>query len=186
VLTTNLWQGNSVRLRAVEVEDWEKFFEWEAGPDVGFARQTYALPFPKSREAAKKWASEQANAKPQNHEFRWVIENLQGEFVGTLNTHGCDARVGTFGYGITLRREHWRKGYASEAIRLVLRYFFRELRYQKVTVDVYAFNTASLELHRKLGFQEEGRLRRMVYTDGNYHDAFILGMTVEEFEELEK
>jgi RimJ/RimL family protein N-acetyltransferase len=177
---TNIWQSKLVRLRAVEPEDWQAFFDWDQ--DTDFGRWTYWIPFPGSRESAKKWTADLALAGDKNHEFRWVIESLSGEFVGTLNTHTCDPRVGTFQYGIAVKREHWRNGYASEAIWLVLGYFFRELRYQKVNAHVYAFNEPSLELHRKLGFKEEGRLRRMVYTDGRHHDEVIFGMTVEEFE----
>jgi len=180
---TNIWQGKLVRLRAVEPEDWQAFFDWDQ--DTNFGRWTYWIPFPGSQEAAKKWTADLALADNKNHEFRWVIETLDGEFAGTLNTHTCDPRVGTFQYGIAVRREHWRNGYASEAIWIVLGYFFRELRYQKANAYVYAFNEPSLELHRKLGFREEGRLRRMVYTDGQHHDEVIFGLTVEEFEALE-
>ena len=85
-----------------------------------------------------------------------------------------------------MRREYWGKGYAGEAIRLVLGYFFDELGYQKCTVDVYAFNTQSVRLHEKLGFKLEGRERRMIYTGGAYHDNLIMGITVEEFRALWK
>ena len=178
--STNLWQGKLVRLRAVEPDDWKFFFEWDQ--DTLFAQNTYEIPFPGSREAAKKWTTELATAAPKNHEFRWIIETLAGEFAGTLNSHTCDSRVGAFRYGLAIRREHWRKGYASEAIRLVLAYFFRELRYQKVNVNVYEFNEPSLKLHLKLGFREEGQLRRTVYTEGKFYADIILGMTAEEFE----
>jgi len=77
--------------------------------------------------------------------------------------------------------EHQRKGYASEAIRLVLRYFFEELRYHKATVQVYAFNEASIRLHQKLGFQEEGRSRDMIYTQGRYVDELTFGLTFDEW-----
>jgi RimJ/RimL family protein N-acetyltransferase len=40
-----------------------------------------------------------------------------------------------------------------------------------------------MRLHESLGFQVEGRLRRMVYTDGGFHDEVVYGMTVEEFRE---
>jgi len=175
------WQGKLVRLRAVEPGDWQDFSDWDA--DTEFARYDYHIWFPLSREALRKWTEELATAEAKNHEYRWVIETPAGELAGTLNTHTCDPRVGSFRYGVAIRREHWRKGYATEAIRLVLTYFFRELRYQKVTVELYEFNSASLALHRKLGFREEGRLRRTAYTDGRYYDEFLLGMTVEEFEE---
>ncbi len=175
------WQGKLIRLRAVEPEDWEQFFKWDQ--DTEFARYGYRVELPGSREQSRKWTQELATAAVKNDEFRWVIETLDGEFAGTINTHTCRPRVGTFRYGVGIRREHWRKGYATEVIRLVLTYFFHELRYQKVNVEVYEFNTASLELHRKLGFREEGRLRRTVYTGGQYYDEFLLGMTREEFEE---
>lgn len=64
----------------------------------------------------------------------------------------------------------------------MLRYFFHELRYQKCTVEVSSFNEVSAQLHRKLGFREEGRLRQTVYTDGQYFDEIMMGITAEEFE----
>jgi len=178
-MSINFWQGERVRLRAVELEDWEHFFAWNE--DTFFEQTTDRIHIPQSEEKVKKWVADVAVAEPKNDEYRWVIENRAGEFVGTLNTHTCNPRHGTFQYGLAIRREYWRQGYASEAIRMVLRYFFGELRYQKVNVHIYDFNHASVELHRKLGFQEEGRLRRMGYAGGHYFDWILLGLTREEF-----
>jgi RimJ/RimL family protein N-acetyltransferase len=175
----SFWQGQAVRLRAVEAEDWQFFFAWST--DTYFERYTDSLTFPASRDAVKQWAADQATSDPKDDEFRWVIENLDGECVGTINTYTCDPRKGTFQYGIAICREHWHKGYASEAIRLVLGFFFHELRYQKVNVHIYDFNSDSIALHRKLGFQHEGRLRRMGFTDGAYFDWVLMGLTREEF-----
>ena len=66
---------------------------------------------------------------------------------------------------------------------LALRYMFHERRYQKCNLGVYAFNERALGLYRRLGFQEEGRLRRNYFTNGEYHDEILLGMTREEFDE---
>ncbi|HMA35504.1 MAG TPA: GNAT family protein, partial [Chloroflexia bacterium] len=57
---------------------------------------------------------------------------------------------------------------------------FDELRYQKLTVHVYSFNTPSLRLFEQLGFQLEGRLRRTIYTAGQYFDECIYGLTAAE------
>jgi RimJ/RimL family protein N-acetyltransferase len=183
-VAANFWQGQKVRLRSIELEDWPTFYDWNTDTEV--AQYSSAVPFPISTEAFKKWAAEAAMAGPKNDTFRWVIENLDGGLVGTIHTHNCIPRWGTFQYGVAIQRKHWRKGYAVEAILLVLGYYFRELRYQKATVDIYAFNEASLKLHERLGFKHEGRLRRMIYTDGAYHDKLILGMTAEEFEGSQK
>ncbi|MGH7861094.1 MAG: GNAT family N-acetyltransferase, partial [Candidatus Dormibacteraceae bacterium] len=176
-----IWHGKAARLRAVEPEDWRAFSRWDL--DTEMARSAYFIPFPRSEEAARKWTAELADREYPSHEFRWVIENVDREAVGTLNTHHCDPRNGTFQYGIAISSEHRRRGYARDAIELVLAYFFRELRYQKANVSVYAFNDASFALHRRLGFREEGRLRRMIYTNGDYHDEIILGITAEEFDQ---
>jgi hypothetical protein len=46
---------------------------------------------------------------------------------------------------------------------------------------VYSFNDASIRLHESLGFQREGRWRRMGYSEGQYFDLLFYGLTVEEF-----
>lgn len=182
-MSNNYWKGDLVRLRAVELEDWQHFFEWNN--DTYFEQTTDSIHFPQSQEAIKKWVADITIAEPKNDEYRWVIENHAGKFVGTLNTHTCNPRHGTFQYGLAICREYWRKGYAIEAINIVLGYFFDELRYQKVNVHIYHFNKASVELHRKLGFQEEGRMRRMGFTGGQYFDWILMGQTRDEFGELD-
>jgi len=178
-MTTNIWQRDKVCLRAMEPSDWSVFHTNDEDTEV--ARLCYEIPFPRSTVGTMKWAEHTAATPPQDDCYRLVIENRGGEVVGALNTFECNRRCGTFKYGLAVLRPHWRNGYASAAIRLLLRYYFEELRYQKVTVHVYDFNDASIQLHRKLGFQEEGRLRRMIYTGGRHHDEILLGLTAEEF-----
>lgn len=177
----NIFEGRLVRLRAVEIEDWERHYRWDRST-TDDARASYEIPFPASREQAKAWAEREAKNPAQDDAFRFVIERLDGINVGTLNTHTLNKRNGTFMYGLAIAPEYRRGGLASEAIRLVLRYYFWEKRYQKVTSEVFGFNTPSIHLHERLGFTLEGRLRRMIFTGGEFHDALLFGMTREEFE----
>ena len=179
--SASIWQGKRVRLRAIEPSDWAVYFAWNQDDEQ--ARGVSSIPFPQSAEAVRQWAHQEATRRPEGDSFRFVIENETGEVVGDLTTHHCDARAGSFSYGITIRREHRRNGYAAEAIALVLRYYFQELRYQKATVSVYSFNEASACLHESLGFQLEGRIRRTVFTGGQHCDELVYGLTVEEFAE---
>jgi RimJ/RimL family protein N-acetyltransferase len=178
-LATSIWEGQRVRLRAVEPGDWETYFAWNHDSEA--SRALYLIPFPRSKEAVRHQVEEMAVARSDGDTFRFQIETLAGELVGTINTHTCDPRTGTFSYGLAILPQHQRKGYASESIRLVLRYYFEELRYQKVTATVYSFNEPSIRLHERLGFQLEGRLRRMGYTRGEFYDHLLYGMTAEEF-----
>ncbi len=181
--TLSIWLGNKVSLRAVEPDDWAVLHANDA--DTEAQRSGYEIPFPRSEVGSREWAEHEAKAAADNHHYRFVIERLRDPVVvGTLNTHGCNPRNGTFEYGIALFRQHWGQGYAKEAIRLALGYFFHELRYQKCTVTVYEFNTPSIKLHEALGFQAEGRIRRNIYTGGKFYDELIYGLTTEEFERL--
>jgi RimJ/RimL family protein N-acetyltransferase len=176
---TSIWQGKTIRLRAIDPSDWEAYFKLDQ--DTEQARALYFVPFPQSQVGAKRFA-EEASKKSDGDNFRFVIENREKEVVGDITTHYCNPRNGSFSWGITIKQEHRRKGYASEAILLVMRYYFQELRYQKVTVTIYSFNEASARLHERLGFQQEGRIRRTVFTRGQYFDELIYGLTKEEFE----
>ena len=175
----DIWQGPTIRLRAVEPGDAEIFFAWNR--DAELSRHLDFVWPPSSLERQRRWAEKTATQEPANDHYFMVIEAPDGQAAGCIDTHDCDRRAGTFRYGIAVRPEYQRRGYAREAILLVLRYFFDELRYQKVTVYVHSNNPASIGLHERLGFMPEGRLRRMIFTEGQYFDELFYGMTVEEY-----
>ncbi len=178
----NLFVGEWVRLRAVVPSDWEYFYEWDKETEAG--RLTDEAWFPNTVEHAKDFAEHESQRRGEGDVFRFMIERLSdGEVVGTLNTHGVNRRSGTFMYGLAIAPAHQRHGYGSEAIRLVVRYYFYERNYQKVNTEVFSYNRPSIHLHEKLGFVLEGRLRRHVYSGGAHHDALLYGMTREEFDE---
>lgn len=176
----NFWQGKHIRLRGMEPSDWTHFARWNM--DSERARHLDFVWPPISDAQVMVWAAEQSKRKLENDAFLWVIENENGEAVGSISTHDCSSHSGTFSYGIDIASEHRRKGYASEAISLVLKYYFEELRYQKATVCVHDDNPASIGLHEKLGFKKEGVHRRMVFSNSKYHDMIWFGLLAEEFQ----
>jgi len=179
----NYWQNEQLRLRGVAAEDAPTFWAWNQ--DSEMARHLDFIWPPVSLVSVQAWAEKQAQQRMEEDRFHWVIENPAGEAVGAINTHHCEPRNGTFMYGVNIARQHWGHGYATAAIQLVLRYYFHELRYQKVTVSVHGDNPPSIALHEKLGFAREGTLRRMLYTGGGYVDVHWYGMTREEWEDQE-
>ena len=181
-MKNNFWIGEKVRLRAVELRDIDEFFKAGFDSDTDLARFCDEIHFPQSKEKMKERLEKAIKNDNSNDAFWWIIENMEGHPVGNINTFSCNRRVGTFRYGIALEKEHWGKGHAKEAIKIVLRYYFRELRYQKVNAYVYSFNDRSIKLHESLGFIQEGTLRRMVYTNGEFFDEVYYGMTADEFD----
>jgi RimJ/RimL family protein N-acetyltransferase len=111
----------------------------------------------------------------------FAIESNGGAFVGWVNLFAGDGRHGRFSFGISIFREYQRMGYAVESLCLILRYGFNELRCHKCNSACLDVNTASIALHKKLGFVEEGRRREVIYMNGRYHDDILFGLTEQEY-----
>jgi RimJ/RimL family protein N-acetyltransferase len=181
-MSENFWQGKKVRLRAIEPTDAEFFIKWNL--DSERARNLDFVWPPVSEASVRDWVEKQSKNKLQDDSYHWIIEDRYGVPVGSIDTHSCNSRNGTFSYGIHIDPDYRGKGYAREAIFMVLRYYFEELRYQKVTVPVHSNNDTSIHLHERFGFREEGRHRRMLYRQGDYIDVLWYGMTIDEFQEI--
>ncbi len=177
----NYWDGTRLRLRAVQAGDADAHYRFNLTDDYGLIDQIYP---PGSLARVEEWARTKAQAGFTDDTYAFQMESIEtGELVGGIATHDCDPRVGMLSYGLHVFAEHRGRGYAKEAICLVLRYYFQERRYQKANVGVYAINEPSIRLHESLGFEVEGRIRRAVFTGGLHSDLLWFGMTVEEFRE---
>jgi RimJ/RimL family protein N-acetyltransferase len=175
----DFWNGRVVRLRALAPQDLD--FILALHRDDGRARITGRIDPPPSRAALGAWLESACERTFADEAGTWVIEARDGNPAGLVSTHRCQPRTGTFGHAVEVLPEWRRRGFAHDALILVLRYYFDELRYQKSTVPVDADNEPSLRLHERLGFVKEGRLRQMVYSRGRFLDEIWFGITAEEF-----
>ena len=179
------WQGALIRLRPFRSEDVDAICEAEQDSESIRVFEPGIYPM-RSADMVRQALEHDLKHAPANV-LSFAVEALTtGELVGTANIRDWQNRQGTFGFAIRIYQAHQRKGYAKEAARILLRYGFYELRCQKANSATIAFNEASIHLHRVLGFQEEGRLRRNCYTDGQYWDEILFGLTREEFDKLEQ
>lgn len=180
----NIWQGNKVCLRAVEMSDLEDYFCKEEQLDTDAQRKGDRLIFPTSKVMMRDRVESLAKTNPYSEEFFMIIEDMEGNLVGNINTHSCSRIDGTFQYGLGIKSEYRGNGYAQEAIKLLLRFYFMELGFHKVETRVYSFNKESIGLHKKLGFALEGTLRRRHFALGDWHDVICFGMLKEEFSSI--
>ena len=178
----NYWKGEHVELRGLEIGDAPFFYEWNKEMDT--QKNLDHIWFPSSMLRQEKWVEKQALKSIEGDSYFFVIANKEGEKVGMIHAKDCDQKNGNFSYGVGILEGQRQRGYASAAIQMVLRYYFQELRYHKAQVSIYEFNEASIHLHRKLGFQEEGRLREMIYGGNAFHDVLKFGLLKREFEKL--
>lgn len=177
------WQGKLVRLRPLTVDDAEQAMR-DRLDTPGRQVLQLGLELPITLEAMRSTMARYADCKEVDGVILFNIDNLEGASVGGIAMHSMDIRNGVFSFGITVQKEFRGCGYALEAARILLRYGFHERRFQKCNSACVHTNQASIKLHRKLGFIEEGLRRRAWFFNGQYYDDLLWGMTREEFDHL--
>ncbi|MFC1590916.1 GNAT family N-acetyltransferase [Thermodesulfobacteriota bacterium] len=70
----------------------------------------------------------------------------------------------------------WGKGYAAEAIGLIVKYAFETLDLHKLTAGFYAPHVQSMQAFLKAGFVQEGVRKSHCYCDGRYVDDILVGL----------
>lgn len=73
-------------------------------------------------------------------------------------------------------KEYWGHGYAREALLLAIDYMFNERNIHRIQANVLVSNVASLKMHEKCGYKQEGTLREAVYKNGKYQDQYVLAL----------
>lgn len=105
----------------------------------------------------------------------------EGQFdrLGVVSVDDVDYRRPEFGYW--LAEEYHGQGYGTEAVGLAIDYVFRTYDHPAVGAKAYEFNEASRGLLESLGFEEEGRVRRDRFIDGEYVDTVVYGLLREDW-----
>jgi RimJ/RimL family protein N-acetyltransferase len=99
-----------------------------------------------------------------------------GCFVGVIRCDEWDKANRSIRIGVDIAPGYRRKGYATEAYRLLIRHLFCEMGLHRVWLLVAAFNKPAIALYRKLGFTSEGAQRQAIYRNGQFNDYVMLGM----------
>ena len=72
-------------------------------------------------------------------------------------------------------------GIASEALEMLIDYGFNTLNLNKITCDTFADNYGSIKHLEKVGFRQEGCLKKHYFHQGKFKDALIYSLLREEF-----
>jgi RimJ/RimL family protein N-acetyltransferase len=94
----------------------------------------------------------------------YVVE-LDGRVIGKAGCYHLPA------IGYILHPDHWRRGYAAEALTAVIARIFERHRLDAITADVDPRNTGSIRLLTKLGFVERGRAARTWHIGDEWCDS---------------
>jgi RimJ/RimL family protein N-acetyltransferase len=77
--------------------------------------------------------------------------------------------------------EDRRKGYGTQALRMLLRFAFAELNLYRVTAVVPEYNEGAIALLNKVGFVQEVCRRKSLERDGRRWDLYVFGLLSDEW-----
>jgi len=81
-----------------------------------------------------------------------------------------------------INRNYWNKGYASEAIKLLVKFAFEELHTNRIEAFITPGNDASQKVLEKNGFIREGLMREMEFYKDKFWDGIVMGMLKKDYE----
>jgi [ribosomal protein S5]-alanine N-acetyltransferase len=100
-----------------------------------------------------------------------ICRKEDGEPVGGISLFEVihqSRKSGVVGY--LIGAAFFRQGYATEALQLVLRFAFRQLKLHRIEANIQAHNMASLALVKRAGFIHEGNMRGFLKIAGRWRD----------------
>ena len=108
----NTFTGKLVRLRAFEPEDLALFEAEDKNRDTEKDRCDYMIQLPRAAWKLREDFPSRLRREGEMETFRFMIEDLEGNTVGSINAHDVDARMGTFSYGLGIYEPYRRRGHA--------------------------------------------------------------------------
>ena len=85
-------------------------------------------------------------------------------------------------YYIAISEEkNWSKGFGAETTSLMTDYAFDTLNFNRIQLHVFVENKKAIKAYQKCGFQIEGTLRQAMYSQGKYHDFYVMGLLREDW-----
>jgi len=150
-------RGEKVIIRPMVREDVEKMRAWRPFTDPLDA----LLNGSQHRSDLSIWFQQQANDPSR----RWyAIEDFAGHLIGRLSLRHIVERKSAR-LGITLSPDYLGQGYGTDAIRTFLAYYFRELGFEVLYLDVAAPNRRAIRCYEKCGFKRIGSHYRGIGSD---------------------
>lgn len=170
-------KGNRILLRPIRDEDWSKFEGWGRSRDALWGPfQRFQLDhLPQLREAY------QETGLLSRESGIFMIEIVEDQQVAgfvrytMLGIPDADLPYPEIGFGIP-EVEARGKGYAKEGVRLLVQYLFEGYPMERIVAFTDEENKPAQRVLIRVGFQQEGVLRRATFRDGEWHDIAFYGI----------
>lgn len=169
-------------LRKLEVKDAEGMLEWMSDPNIKglFRFSDDAL----KKENILKFIEMSQCGLLNKH---YAIINEEDEYLGTISLKNIDMLNCKAEYAIATRSYIHGNGIAIKATEEILKIGFKELKLNKIYLNVLEINTRAIRFYEKIGFVKEGIFRKEMNVKSlGYVDLIWYSILNTEYEKLER
>ena len=164
-------QNEQLRLRAPEPEDLEFLYRCENDTSLWQYGNTLS---PFSKYALHQYIGQAEQNIFVSRQLRFMIENKkENSLVGTIDLYDFDPYHNRAGLGILIEKSCQRRGFATQALNLLIEFAFDFLHIHQLYAYIPTENTGSLALFGKLGFAQSGLLKDWNMGLEKYNDIAV-------------
>lgn len=102
--------------------------------------------------------------------------------VGVAGLTSISLSNGSAEFSLYIAPNFQGKGYAKEALVMLLDHSFSDWRLERVWGEVFDYNLRAAKLFKDIGFKEEGVLRHSYFKEGKFINSTIISILRDEFE----
>lgn len=110
-----------------------------------------------------------------------LIKKDTNELIGDIGVHFLASDTFQVEMGCTLNKLYHGKGYATEALKQMIRHLFEQLNKRRITASIDPRNESSIKLYEKLGFRKEAHFRESIYLNGEWVDDLVYALLKNEW-----
>lgn len=162
-------------LRDFEVNDWTAVLAYQSDPRyLRYYHWTERSPAD-AKAFVDMFVSHQRSLPRTKFQLAVVLRS-DNRLIGNCGIRMESAGALEADMGYELAPEHWGRGYATEAARVMLNFGFTELSVHRIWSWCIAENVASARVLKKLGMRLEGRLRENKHFKGRWWDTLLFAI----------
>jgi RimJ/RimL family protein N-acetyltransferase len=170
--------GERIELRRHAPENYRLYGEWYGDPEIWRLTSWGAAPL--SASAVERLFEDREHS-PTDDSFAIHIRG-EADPIGVVSLMNVSEANASAELSVIVgHREDRHHGYGAEAIAVLLDYAFGERGLNRVGLSVFEFNEDAILAYEKLGFRDEGRLRRALRRDDAFYDAILMSVLREEW-----
>ena len=132
-------------------------------------------PYPYTQENAETWLKTREKSKEKGDYCFKIINKKNNKIIGHISLD-CRNNPKTAEVGYWIEEESWKNGYATEALKAIIKFGFETLELHKICSAYYKDNPASGRVMQKCNMEYEGTQKEQIFKNGIYHDKVLYGI----------